>query len=35
MITQRLSGDNFPSEGNSKFSGEVGSCSILRYISTR
>ncbi len=34
MITQRLSGDNFPSEGNSKFSGEVGGSSTLRYIGT-
>ena len=35
IITQRLSGDNFPSEGTSKFSGEVGGSSTLRYIGTK
>jgi hypothetical protein len=34
MITQRLSGDNFPSKGKAKFSGGVGGSSTLRYIST-
>jgi len=32
MITQRLSCDNFPSKGNSNFSGEVGVESTFRYI---
>ena len=35
MITQRSSGDNFPCEGNSKISGEVGGSSTLRYIGTK
>jgi hypothetical protein len=26
MITQRLSSDNFPSKGSSRFSGGVGGC---------
>jgi hypothetical protein len=33
MITQRLSGDNFPSKGSWKFSGGVEGNSLLRYIS--
>ena len=35
MIAQRLAGDNFPCEGNSKFSGQVGGSSTLRYIGTK
>ena len=35
IITQRLSGDNFPSQGNSIFSGEVACSSSLRYIGTK
>ena len=35
IITERLSGDNLPCEGNSKFSGEVGGSSTLRYIGSK